>query len=120
MTKKILSAILISFCFVLQAQQPAKKEHYHLINDNFEFTLAYEKAMTHTDLDSLRFLNERRLVPVNGTTIFIELYSAQELYDWYRKPISPLNIKDPLTARKVKLKLADNNYSLIVVPITDK
>lgn len=119
MIKKLFFFMLI-MPFFLRAQAPKKKEHYQIINQNFEFTLFYEKAMTHTDLDSLRFLNERRQVPVEGTTIFIELFSAQELFDKYQKPISPLTIMNPAKARKVKLKLASNNYSLLVVPDKEK
>jgi hypothetical protein len=108
--------VLIMAGFFVKGQTSVRKEHYQFVNKNVESTLYYEKAMTHTDLDSLRFLNKRRLIPIEGTTVFIELYSAEELLEKYKQPISPLTIKDPSKARKVSLKLARNNYSMIVVP----
>lgn len=116
MIKKLFFCAFIITGFLLKAQAPVKKENYRFINENFESTLHYEKAMTHTDLDSLRFLNERRRIPLDGTTMYIELFSANELLERYKKPISPLTIKNPATARKVKLTFASNNYSLVVVP----
>ncbi|MGZ3894124.1 MAG: hypothetical protein ACXVC8_06930 [Bacteroidia bacterium] len=82
--------------------------------------LPYEKAMVHADLDSLRFVSERRRIPVDGTTIMIELFSADELWERYKKPISPLNIKDPSKCRKVKVKLANAPHYLAVVPLNPK
>ena len=121
MNKKLLSAtFLILFCFVLKAQPFPKKEHFRILNPNMEATLGYEKAMVHADLDSLRFISKRRQIPCDGTSIIIELYSADELWSRYQKPISPLNIKDPQMCRKVKVKLAQAPYYLTVVPLTNK
>ena|ERR1700758_1201151 len=106
--------IFIFFGFVLRAQNAPSKEHYRIINPSFEFTLNYEKALINTQLDSLRFLNQRRQIQIAGTNIILELYSAQELLDKYGKPISPLTIINPITAKEVRLKLGTNNSSMVV------
>lgn len=70
------------------------KVHYRVvniesyINPDFLQQAAYEFS----GFDSLRFVNERRVIPVKGTQVFIELYSGVELLEMYGKEISPLNI----------------------------
>jgi gliding motility-associated-like protein len=98
------------------AQQALQKNHYSIINKDFEFTLPYEKALEHTQLDNLRYLDSRRQVPVEGTKIIIELFSAQELFTSYGKPISPFTAKKSVVEEPIKFKLSANNYFLLTTP----
>lgn len=90
--------------------EPAvKKELYRVINTGSDNPAMLYKALNHCHLDSLRFLNERRQLAVEGTTLVLELFSANELLERYGKPVSLLTIKDPAKARKVKLKINSHN-----------
>jgi gliding motility-associated-like protein len=95
--------------------QNLKKAHYNILNPSFDFTLNYEKALSHVQVDGLRFLNQRRSIPIEGSKINIELYSAQELLSLYGKPISPLTVTDPANAPSVNFKFEANNYYHLVV-----
>ena len=112
MPKSIIVSLmfLMSFSF-LKAQDAKKKEHYLLLNPLSEFSLNFEKALTRASLDTLRFVNQRRQIPLEGTTMLVELYSAKELLEIYKKPIHPLNINDASKAKQVKLKM--NSYGLL-------
>ena len=114
--------LTLFFCFFGFSQSgiAQKKAHYRIINESSEPTAIFEKAMLNTDLDSLRFIGERRKIPVDGSNLFIELYSANELFESYKKIISPLNIKNPSAARKVKLKLSPDRKYLRVLPLNEK
>ena len=114
--KKFIPLLLLFCSFYGIAQQGVNKTHYKIINPDFEFTLNYEKALSHLQVDGLRFMNERRQIAIEGTSIKVELYSAQELLIAYGKPISPLTIKNPSVAPSVALKLSENNYSLLITP----
>lgn len=111
---------LLLFLLVLgysnTAQNAVQKPHYRIINEGFDFTLLYEKALAHTQLDNLRYLNTRRQIPVEGTKISIELFSAQELLENYGKPISPLTAVQSSVKEPIKFKLSPNNYSLLTTP----
>jgi hypothetical protein len=88
------------------------KEHYRIINPNMEFSLNYEKALYHARLDSLRFKDQRRQLPIEGTTIIVEIFSAQELLDTYKKPISPLTKSYSKNAKKIGLRLNENSKNI--------
>ena len=115
MKKLILFFLLISG-FSGIAQQSRNKVHYKFINPALEQTLKYEKALTQMQLDEFRFMNERRQISIEGTSLIVELFSAQELLISYGKAISPLTIKNPINAPNVSFKLAKNNYTLLVEP----
>ncbi|MEO8760936.1 MAG: CUB domain-containing protein, partial [Bacteroidia bacterium] len=109
------------FCLIIvslygRAQQSASKVNYTIFNEGFESTLVYEKALSHTQLDGLRYLNSRRKINIEGTKVSIELFSAQELLRAYGKPISPLTTTTPNKATDVMFKLASDNYSLLTSP----
>jgi hypothetical protein len=91
-----------------------KKEHYRIINNGSDSPLNLEKLLPGASLDSLRFLNERRQIAVEGTSLVVELFSAQELLNDYKKPVSQLTINDPAKARKVKIRLVRNKGLEIV------
>lgn len=103
---------LLSSCLIAQNKNSAdplkKKEHYRVISNGNDDPQIVVKALYHSNLDTLRFVNERRRLPVLGTSLVLELYSGQELLDLYRKPVHPLNIANPLQAKKYALKLTDN------------
>jgi gliding motility-associated-like protein len=99
-------------CFAI-AQQAINKVHYRVINESFESSLKYEKALEHTFLDNLRYLDSRRQIQVEGTQISIELFSAEELLASYGKPISPLTARKSAVAVPVKFNLSRSNYSLL-------
>jgi hypothetical protein len=112
-------ALFFSNCFFSQnnsnASIPKKKDHYRIINNGSDDPLWYEKAMSHAQgMDSLRFLSQRRHISIQGTSLVLELFSAQELLDTYGKPISLLTITDPSKARKVKIKLNSKNMIEVV------
>jgi len=114
--RKLLIVFTLLLSFGLSAQNGSKKPHYTIINPGFEPFLNYEKALTHTEFDGLRFLNQRRQIPIEDTKIIIELYSAEELQQKYGKQISPLTVKSDVNAKKVKFKLVENNYKMVAVP----
>ena len=97
------------------ANPTKKKEHYRIINNGNEDPIWVEKAMYHANIDSLRYVHERRRLQIEGSTLVLELYSADELLAEYKKPVSALNISDPAKARKYKLRL--NNGMFTVVPV---
>src|ERR1700757_156321 len=113
-TYLLICLLLFGYCGI--AQQTAQKNHYRIINENSEFSLNYEKALAHTQLDNLRYLDSRRQIPVEGTKISIELFSAQELLENYGKPISPLTARKLSVVEPIKFKLSSNNYSLLTTP----
>jgi hypothetical protein len=92
-----------------------EKRTLRIINPNNEDPLWAEKAMYHANIDSLRFVSERRRLPIEGTALVLELFSAEELLTEYKKPIHPLNIKDPAKARKYKLRLDNGMFTPIPV-----
>ena len=106
--RKFLLLFFILGVHIGFAQQEIYKSHYEFIAPEGTSTLYYEKALQHTSLDELRYLNERRTIPMEGTNIKLELYSAKELYDLYGKPISPIVAEH---SNNVKLKLS-NGYKL--------
>src|SRR6185312_10743866 len=107
--KAYLVICLLLVGYFSTAQQTVQKTHYRIINEGFDFTLTYEKALEHTQLDNLRYLDSRRQIPVEGTKISIELFSAQELLEKYGKPISPLTATKSSVLAPVKFKLSANN-----------
>ena len=114
----LLLSLLLLGCFGM-AQQTITKSHYRIINDGFEASLKYEKALEHTFLDDLRYLDTRRQIQIEGTQISIELFSAQELLANYGKPISPLTDRKSAVITPIKFKLAKNNYSLLTTGVVD-
>lgn len=99
--------------FIMQGQDDKKsKEHYRILNPNMEFSLNYEKALYHARLDSLRFKDERRRLPIEGTTMVLELFSAQELLDTYKKPISPMTKTNPKSAPKIGVRINQNTKNI--------
>ena len=116
-TYLLICLLLFGYCGI--AQQTAQKEHYRILNSEFDFTLIYEKALGHTQLDHLRYLNTRRQIPVEGSKLIIELFSAQELLEKYGKPISPFTATESVVKEPIKFKLAANNYSLLTTPNSD-
>ncbi len=115
--KKTLLLFLLLSCLFGIAQSQTYKHHYTILNSDMESSLICEKALSHTQVDQLRFMNERRQIPVEGTHLIIELFSAQELLIAYGKPISPLTIKNPLDATNASFKVGENNYALEILPI---
>lgn len=112
------SFCILSSAVFAQTTKPAatkKKEHYRIINNGSDDPLWVEKAMYHANMDSLRFVNERRRIPIEGTSLVLELYSAQELLTEHQKPIHPLNITDATKARKYKLRLDNGLFTAIPV-----
>jgi hypothetical protein len=104
----LVAFLFCSFAFAQNSagtNPPKKKEHYRFINDAGEDPLIYEKAMSKSAMDTLRFLNSRRHIPLVGSKIILELFSAQEMFEMYKKPISPFAIKNEATARKIKLRV---------------
>jgi len=91
-----------------------KKEHYRVLSYGNDNPMLLEKAMYHANLDSLRFINERRKLKVEGTNLVLELFSANELLETYKRPIHPLNIANAATARKYILRI--DSGVLTVVP----
>ncbi len=118
--KKAFFTLALLLSIGICAQSGSKKPHYEIINPESEIFLKYEKALTHTEFDGLRFLNQRRQIPIDGSKIIIELYSAQELLEKYGKKISLLTVKNYLGTKQVKLKLADNNYRMVVMEFHEK
>lgn len=95
--------------------QQNSKPHYQIINPNNEDELHLIKALTHTDLDPYRFIDSRRLVAIEGSTIQLELYSGNELKELYGKEISQNN-KNSAGAGKITLKIVSKSNGLTLVP----
>ena len=115
MKKTAITILFLLLCFFSNAQLAEKKVHYAFINPAMEQTLVYEKALYNTDVDGLRFLNERRVIAIEGSYILIELFSANELLKAYGKEISPLTITNAVSVRSVKFKLAENKSNLTII-----
>ena len=102
----VLFAIIFFNSFDLKAQSNQKtKSHYSIINPNNENQDIIIKAITHTDLDSFRFVDKRRLISIDGTNIQLELYSGNELLNLYGKQISPNNEIYSKKSEKITLKI---------------
>ncbi|MGZ3863096.1 MAG: PKD domain-containing protein [Bacteroidia bacterium] len=113
--KKLLSIFSLLISFTFSAQNDYKRPNLVLINPYSEVSLKYEKALTHTDFEEYRLLNERRRIPIAGTDIEVELFSANELNQKYGTPISPLTLKTVEGTKNIRLQLADNNYSMAIM-----
>lgn len=89
----ILSFSQVSFSQVYDYKN-ATKSHFRVVNiesySNPDFL--QQAAYEFSGFDSLRLVNQRRVILVKGTQVYIELYSGQELLEMYGKEISPLNL----------------------------
>ena len=83
--------------------------------------LMYKTALTNYDqLDEFRFLNERRIIFFEKNGIYVELYSASELYDKYGKEISPTTISPGQTYLPATFQLINWNDGYAIHPIYEK
>ena len=65
-------------------------------------------ANNYSSFSELRFLNERRTIEIIGSDAIIILYSANELFELYNKPISSATIQINSTFDNVMFSLADS------------
>ena len=73
----------------------------------------YEKAATnYGQLDQFRFYDKRRTINFKKSDVSIELYSAKELLDTYKKAISPFTIRDGQKYKDVWFVLSEDGKSL--------
>ena len=104
--------LLISLCF---SQTRILKTHYRIINETGDFSLDYEKALAHTPLDHLRYMDARRQIPIEGTHLIVELFSANELLENYGKPVSPQTSVRNMNHADLKWKLSADKYRLELI-----
>ncbi|MBS1646275.1 MAG: gliding motility-associated C-terminal domain-containing protein [Bacteroidetes bacterium] len=105
--KKIFFLLFVFAWASSFSQQGVYKAHYEFIAPQGVSTLAFDKAIQHLALDELRYLDERRTLPIEGTSVSLQLYSAQELYQKYGKPLAPIVAQH---SDGVSLKMSADTY----------
>ena len=73
-----------------------------------------------SQLDEFRFLNQRRTILFEKNQIFVELFSAQELFELYGKEISPVTITSGKTYLPATFQLINWNDGYSIHPIYEK
>jgi hypothetical protein len=73
-----------------------------------------------SQLDEFRFLNERRIIFFEKNGIYVELYSASELYDRYGKEISQTTISPGQSYLPATFQLINWNDGYAIHPIYEK
>ena len=98
----------------------SSKQHYAVVNiqsySNPDWLL--QAAYEFSGYDSLRMVNERRIIPVFGTDVSIELYSGQELAEMYGKEISPLNIPSGSLLRSYQFVFVESKAPIFTIQPT--
>ena len=87
--------------FIIHCDASVNKQKYEDAADNYG------------QLDQFRFYDKRRIVKFKNVNVSIELYSAKELLDKYKKLISPLTIKAGQKYKDVWFVLSENENNLI-------
>jgi hypothetical protein len=120
----------LAFCFVLFAfafhsqvytYQSAKKFHYEINsseNDSINKRIN-QAAFDYVKFDELRFLDERRVIPIKGYNASLLLYSANELLEKYGKQISPFTILPNNYFDAVELTFTDNKFPTFMIIVKD-
>ena len=109
---KLNLALVISFlfCSFLSVGQNTTKSHFLIENTttSLEFEMLQKAANNYYSFSELRFLNERRTIEIIGSDATIILYSANELFELYNKPISSATIQINSTFDNVMFSLTDS------------
>ena len=103
-------ALLFTLCLLSFWVSAQNKNSFRLVNNGTTDPTLYEKALGVASFDTLRFLNKTRMIPISGTSLVVEIYSAQYLFDKYGKQVSPHTILDETKAPKIRFKLNKNNH----------
>lgn len=115
----ILFSTLIFFLaltFFSQSTYGQSKHHFLLKQNGQVIEHAhYYSEINQVHLDEFRFMTIRRVLPIEGTDITVELLSAQELLDVYQKPLSPLTKSDNQDSRQVKFVSQPNGGIKLIV-----
>ena len=103
----IISLVFLSF---LSLSQNTTKIHFLIDNTTNaqEFEMLQKAANKYSSFSELRFLNERRTIEIIGSDATIILYSANELFELYNKPISSATIQINSTFDNVMFSLTDS------------
>jgi hypothetical protein len=103
----------------------SQKESFHVSSSNTSISegelLIYNTALAnYNQLDEFRFLNERRIIFFEKNGIYVELYSASELYDRYGKEISQTTISPGQSYLPATFQLINWNDGYAIHPIYEK
>lgn len=91
--KNIYFILLLLFTLTLSAQNEPKR--HFIIHSKFPNTdlTKYENALNQTNnLETFRFIEKRRTIFFDDKLVWVELFSATELFEKYKKLIHPHNI----------------------------
>lgn len=105
----VLLTSLFFFSF-LSIGQNTTKSHFLIENTTtaLEFEMLQNAANNYYSFSELRFLNERRTIEIIGSDATVILYSANELFELYNKPISSATIQINSTYDNVMFSLTDS------------
>ncbi|MBX7242025.1 MAG: hypothetical protein K1X92_09775 [Bacteroidia bacterium] len=82
----------LAFLMISVGCHAQSKAHFRILeNGNEVATAPFLESLETINLDYLRFIDERRTIPVENTAWIVELFSANELLTLYNKPVSPMN-----------------------------
>ncbi len=103
----IISLLLLSFFSI---GQNVTKSHFLIENTTTvqEYEMLQKAANNYSSFSELRFLNDRRTIEIIGSDATIILYSANELFELYNKPISSATVQINSTFDNVMFSLADS------------
>lgn len=113
---KAIFTLTFLFSIHLSASAQNAKPHFVIINpDKPAETQVYYDALKEFDFASYRFLTKRRTIKFSKSNVTLELYSANELLDLYKKPINPNTLMDDKAKKEIEFYLEPNSGKIMVI-----
>lgn len=105
-----------SFAQDLNSKEKSKI-HYEIKNlnthPNPDFVI--QAAAEFIKFDEIRFIDKRRAVKLKDSGVIIELYSANELKEYYNKEVCLLNIDSNQPYSEVELVFVDSKHPIFEI-----
>ena len=112
----LISLLFFSCSFIAQNNSLGgpKKSHFIIHSNNKPIPHEIQDAISRAQLDSLRFTNQSRLIPIDGGEFVLELYSGEELLKNYGRQTHPLNKNSETDKRNFLIQVAKGNLRVII------
>lgn len=114
--KKLILLLFAVSSYSAQSQEKQKKIHFTVVNAStqVEKTQIEKAAFRYYQFSELRFLQQKRSINIQNSTAKIILYSANDLWEKYGKPISPLTIDSSIEHPEIEFSLTDSKTPELV------
>ena len=105
---------VFAFPLLGQNETTSKKVHFIVHSDNPTVDInKYADALdNYGKLDQFRFYSKRRVIRFQKSNVSVELYSAKELFDLYKKTVSPFTIGDFQKYNEIEFALTSDGKSI--------